>query len=112
MENDTPIDTAQLNSGGPVQPQQSRKGNATVFISGIPRGVTDRVIFDIFSTCGTINRLDGPKPGKFAEKGNIAFVHYSNFGEAASAIENLHGHPIDGGTLSVRHSTTPAKNPK
>eukprot|EP00760_Papus_ankaliazontas_P022932 PhM_4_TR19082/c0_g1_i1/m.96436 len=87
--------------GGPKR--APREDSPTVYVAGIPPTMEEGEVYSLFSAFGSIDRLDCPRT-KDPSRGKIAFVHFSSVSEANAAINGMHGHAVEGGTLIVRHA--------
>lgn len=73
---------------------------ANIFVKGLPSGVNEQALVDIFSKFGDIQscRL---APTTRAESTKVGFVNLSSAAQARDAVHALHGAPTDQGVLEV-----------
>jgi len=89
---------------GAVVQQDSTKKSERLFVTKIPREVTEDELKEYFEQFGTVSDFHMPKiPGKFGHKG-IAFISYED-PITAQTVREAGGHSLRNQSLVVDHAT-------
>lgn len=80
-----------------------------VYVKGIPEGVTEEQLTEIFSKHGTVTRVMMPVPKPGQPKRDYGFVHFAERSQAMKAIAGHEKYVINGKTLEVSLAKPPVE---